>query len=424
MSYNYDERYMAQFTMRRDGSSRFGSDNLYGTFPSFSLGWNIMNEKFMEPTHNWLSYDVMTYCAYPANAGNTNLPTYIEQARLLRAYYYNILWHYYGDIPFYLTNLDSPYQADQISADKVYENLIAEMEDIIKNNVLPMRYDDANAGRVSPAFAYMLYTEMVMYQNDTARYPQALAYMKEIIDSGSYRLMDNFADIWKESGEWGSESIFEVNYQDDQAGRDWGSVCLQGWCLHHLVRRTTGWLGVAGSVHDTYRRRGRALLPHPQPGLGRCLGRLQRCRRQSIACDDECRLCKNIPKDEIAMYKKLFALISLCLVTAVMRAADDMDAFISRLMSRMTFEEKVGQLNLLPGGDITTGAVMNSPMVALIEKGQLGAVLNIKGADKIKALQEVTVKHSRLGIPLLIGFDIMIGPNSKEVMTKVLGVKC
>ena len=55
LSYNYDERYMAQFTVRRDGSSRFGSDNLYGTFPSFSLGWNIMNEKFMEPTHNWLS---------------------------------------------------------------------------------------------------------------------------------------------------------------------------------------------------------------------------------------------------------------------------------------------------------------------------------------------------------------------------------
>ena len=86
-----------------------------------------------------------------------------------------------------------------------------------------------------------------------------------------------------------------------------------------------------------------------------------------------------------------------------------MDAFISRLMSRMTFEEKVGQLNLLPGGDITTGAVKNSPVAALIEKGQLGAVLNIKGAEKIKALQEVAVKHSRLGIPLLIGLDVIHG---------------
>lgn len=55
VNYNYDERYMAQVTVRRDGSSRFGSENLYGTFPSLSLGWNITNEKFMMPTHKWLS---------------------------------------------------------------------------------------------------------------------------------------------------------------------------------------------------------------------------------------------------------------------------------------------------------------------------------------------------------------------------------
>lgn len=54
-SYDYDERYMAQFTIRRDGSSRFGSNNKYGTFPSVSLGWNVMNEAFMEDTRNWLS---------------------------------------------------------------------------------------------------------------------------------------------------------------------------------------------------------------------------------------------------------------------------------------------------------------------------------------------------------------------------------
>ena len=54
-SYNYDERYMAQFTLRRDGSSRFGSNNKYGTFPSVSLGWNVMNEAFMAKTRSWLS---------------------------------------------------------------------------------------------------------------------------------------------------------------------------------------------------------------------------------------------------------------------------------------------------------------------------------------------------------------------------------
>ena len=55
LSYNYDERYMFQATIRRDGSSRFGSNNKYGTFPSFSIGWNVMNEKFMDNTHDWLN---------------------------------------------------------------------------------------------------------------------------------------------------------------------------------------------------------------------------------------------------------------------------------------------------------------------------------------------------------------------------------
>ena len=55
LSYNYDEKYMFQATIRRDGSSRFGSNNKYGTFPSFSVGWNIMNEKFMENTRDWLT---------------------------------------------------------------------------------------------------------------------------------------------------------------------------------------------------------------------------------------------------------------------------------------------------------------------------------------------------------------------------------
>jgi len=54
-SYNYDERYMAQFTIRRDGSSRFGTNHKYGTFPSVSVGWNIHNEAFMQKTRNWLS---------------------------------------------------------------------------------------------------------------------------------------------------------------------------------------------------------------------------------------------------------------------------------------------------------------------------------------------------------------------------------
>ena len=48
VSYNYAERYMAEVTVRRDASSRFGDNNKWGTFPSFSLGWNIKNEPWMQ----------------------------------------------------------------------------------------------------------------------------------------------------------------------------------------------------------------------------------------------------------------------------------------------------------------------------------------------------------------------------------------
>ena len=55
VNYDFDNRYMIAATLRRDGSSRFGSNNKYGTFPSVSAGWNIMNEAFMESTRTWLS---------------------------------------------------------------------------------------------------------------------------------------------------------------------------------------------------------------------------------------------------------------------------------------------------------------------------------------------------------------------------------
>lgn len=48
VDYNYDEKYLFSVTLRRDGSSRLGSTNRWGTFPAFSAGWRITNEPFME----------------------------------------------------------------------------------------------------------------------------------------------------------------------------------------------------------------------------------------------------------------------------------------------------------------------------------------------------------------------------------------
>ena len=71
--------------------------------------------------------------------------------------------------------------------------------------------------------------------------------------------------------------------------------------------------------------------------------------------------------------------LTLMAAVAVFAQKKPMNEFVEELLSRMTVEEKIGQLNLLPGGDITTGAEMNSPLAKLAAEGRLGAVLNVKG---------------------------------------------
>lgn len=88
----------------------------------------------------------------------------------------------------------------------------------------------------------------------------------------------------------------------------------------------------------------------------------------------------------------------------------DMNVFVSQLMSRMTLEEKLGQLNLAPASDeIVTGGAVNTEVGQRIANGQLGGVFNLKGVSKIKALQDIAVKKSRLGIPLIVGMDVIHG---------------
>ena len=55
INYAYDDKYLASVTVRRDGSSRFGKNNRWGTFPAFNLGWRINQEAFMASTSDYLS---------------------------------------------------------------------------------------------------------------------------------------------------------------------------------------------------------------------------------------------------------------------------------------------------------------------------------------------------------------------------------
>ncbi|MCI1731646.1 MAG: beta-glucosidase BglX [Prevotella sp.] len=86
-----------------------------------------------------------------------------------------------------------------------------------------------------------------------------------------------------------------------------------------------------------------------------------------------------------------------------------MKKFIDDLMSKMTLHEKIGQLNLMVAGDITTGGAMDTKVGSGVAEGSIGGVFNVKGVDKIRSLQDIAVKKTKLGIPLIVGMDVVHG---------------
>ncbi|MGI8570210.1 MAG: glycoside hydrolase family 3 N-terminal domain-containing protein [Methylocella sp.] len=82
---------------------------------------------------------------------------------------------------------------------------------------------------------------------------------------------------------------------------------------------------------------------------------------------------------------------------------------IDTLLAAMTLEEKIGQLNMAAAGHAVTGPVLVSGVTEGIRAGRIGSLLNIWGAREVHAVQKIAVENTRLGIPLLIGFDVLHG---------------
>src|SRR5664279_2119961 len=99
-----------------------------------------------------------------------------------------------------------------------------------------------------------------------------------------------------------------------------------------------------------------------------------------------------------------------------------MNAFIEALMKKMTLDEKIGQLNLPGSGDIVTGQAGNSDIAKKIREGKVGGLFNIKGVEKIRAVQKIAVEESRLKIPMIFGMDVIHG--YQTVFPIPLGLSC
>ena len=110
-------------------------------------------------------------------------------------------------------------------------------------------------------------------------------------------------------------------------------------------------------------------------------------------------------------FKSILITLAVVLGSLTAQAASQakMNQFIDELMGKMTLQEKIGQLNLPVTGDIITGSTVSGDVVGKIKAGQVGGLFNMKGVQSIRALQEVAVKQSRLGIPLIFGMDVIHG---------------
>jgi beta-glucosidase len=91
----------------------------------------------------------------------------------------------------------------------------------------------------------------------------------------------------------------------------------------------------------------------------------------------------------------------------------DIEQKISTLMAKMTLEEKVGQMNQYNGFWDVTGPSPKEGNAVLkyehLRKGWVGSMLSVRGVKEVRAVQKIAVEETRLGIPLIIGFDVIHG---------------
>ncbi|MDO8971715.1 MAG: glycoside hydrolase family 3 N-terminal domain-containing protein, partial [Saprospiraceae bacterium] len=113
----------------------------------------------------------------------------------------------------------------------------------------------------------------------------------------------------------------------------------------------------------------------------------------------------------IARYSLLFGLFALSFskVFAQKTSIQNIESRVEALLAKMTLDEKIGQLNQVPG-DISTGTDLKTDdLLSQIRAAKIGSVLSHTNFQNKMTMQRVAVSETRLGIPLVFGFDVIHG---------------
>ena len=115
------------------------------------------------------------------------------------------------------------------------------------------------------------------------------------------------------------------------------------------------------------------------------------------------------------MKSKVFALLVIFTVGVgqIVSQVNDIDKKVEKLLSKMTLDEKIGQMNQYNGFWDATGPLPNDGNTKQkyehLKSGMVGSMLNVLGAENTRKLQEIVVKNSRLGIPMIFAYDVIHG---------------
>ena len=145
----------------------------------------------------------------------------IAETKFLRAYYYFDLVRLFGNVILTTERIGSPEEAQQqvqVGPDQVYDFIEQDLMDAYNTAELPWEVSDFDLGRVTKGAVTALLGKVILYRNNDSRMEEAGAYFEEVINSGYYELESDFGNIFAQSNEWGRESIFEINYSNNQSG--------------------------------------------------------------------------------------------------------------------------------------------------------------------------------------------------------------
>ncbi len=136
----------------------------------------------------------------------------IAEAKVLRAYYYFELVRLFGRVPLIVRTLgaDEFYTQTQAEPAAIYAQIEQDLNDAVATAELPNSVSLNELGRVTKGAAQSLLARVILFQNDQSRMGEVAELCKTVINAGTYTLAADFGQIFTTSGEFGTESVFEI----------------------------------------------------------------------------------------------------------------------------------------------------------------------------------------------------------------------